>query len=86
MIVDHVCSADQFALALQNIGELYPVHQQLARNRAKLADWAHHVRGRGVREYRKSVGVAFAITDVDADRAAEILRDYYEQHAKETAQ
>lgn len=77
MIVDHVVTAKQFALALQNIGELYARHLGLARIEARLPEWKLHIAVQGVKAYRRSVKVPFAITEEDLDRAAVLMRDYY---------
>lgn len=72
--------AHQIELFAVNTGELYETHLHMARSGCTLAEWHYHVMTKVLPLYSKQVrGLHFA-TDDEKTKAAQALKDYYEEH------
>lgn len=85
MFVDHVCTAESFALAIQSEGAIYQECLAMARRRAGLAEWQRYVETKGMRVYRRLVRRPFAVLGCDAVKIAVLMREHYTRAVAEGA-
>jgi hypothetical protein len=78
-----VClSANAAALYAINTGEFYPQHVRMGRDNAKPLQWMQHIYSNVLPRYGREIEPAW-MTTAGLSGAANMLREYYERHARE---
>lgn len=82
-IVNEAVTASGLFTFATNTGALYPELCQMAREGAADGRWLDHVRRKALARYAVEHRSSVAMTEGDAEEAAEMLRAHFIQHVRE---